>query len=101
MRSILAVVFASAVVASSAAYAEKRLFIIAGHADGYGVDHCLATGARCGTAAATAFCKGREFKQAISFRKVDRDEVTGTVPHYGAACRGHSCADFVAIECTR
>jgi hypothetical protein len=102
MRFIPAVVFASAIViSSSAAQAEKRVFIVGGNSDGYAIDQCLATGAHCGGAAATAFCRGREFKQAVSYRKVERDEVTGTVPGYGARCRGAACADFVAIECAR
>ena len=68
---------------ASAAQAEKRIFIIANNADGYGVDRCLASGAACGAAAATAYCKSREFAQAASFRKVDRDEITGAVPTNG------------------
>jgi hypothetical protein len=102
MRSIFALAVASLVFGSvSAAQAEKRVFIIGGDADGYGVNHCLATGGRCGSAAATAFCKGHEFHQAVSFRKVERDDITGTVPNHGGACRGTSCRDFVAIECAR
>ena len=87
-------------LAASAAQAEKRIFIIASNADGYGVDRCLATGSSCGTAAATAYCKSREFAQALSFRKVDRDDITGAIPASGA-CRGGNCDQFVAIECAR
>jgi hypothetical protein len=87
-------------LAASAAQAEKRIFIIASNADGYGVDRCLATGSPCGTAAATAYCKSREFAQALSFRKVDRDDITGAIPASGA-CRGGNCDQFVAIECAR
>ncbi len=102
MRNLLAVAAGVALIASlSAAQAEKRIFVIASNSDGYGIDQCLATGARCGTAAATAFCQGREFAQANSFGKVDRDEITGAVPNYGVGCRRASCADFIAIECTR
>ena len=102
MRSLLMVAVAGAVLASlSAAHAESRVFVIANNSDGYGIDHCLATGARCGVAAATAFCRGREFAQAASFHKINRDEITGTVPNYGVACRRTACADFIAIECTR
>jgi hypothetical protein len=81
------------------AQAEKRIFIIANNADGYGVDRCLASGASCGAAIATAYCRSRDFDQAASFRKVEHDEITGAVPA-STACRG-SCEDFVAIECTR
>lgn len=102
MRSLFAVAVFGAVIASlSAAQAEKHIFIIANNADGYGIDRCLATGAQCGTAAATAFCRGREYAQAISFRKADRTEITGTVANLAVGCRRAACADFVAIECTR
>ncbi len=84
----------------SVAQAEKRIFIISSNPDGYGVDRCLATGAHCGNPAATAYCRSREFAQAKSFRKVDRDEITGAVPTR-SACHGLDCAEFVAIECIR
>ncbi|MEZ5788260.1 MAG: hypothetical protein R3D62_17685 [Xanthobacteraceae bacterium] len=101
MRTIFALAFASAILAStSAAQAEKRVFIIGSDA-GYGVDRCLTTGAQCGATAATAFCRGHEFRQAVSYRRVDRDDITGAVPARRGACRGGNCADFVAIECTR
>ena len=82
------------------AQAEKRIFIIANNADGYGVDRCLATGATCGAAVATAYCQSRDFTQAASFRKVDRDEITGAVPS-ATTGPGRRCDEFVAIECTR
>ena len=85
---------------ASLAQAEKRIFIIANNPDGYGVDRCLATGATCGTQVATAYCQSHEFAKAVSFRKVDRDEITGAVPTR-SACHGFSCEEFVAIECTR
>ena len=88
-------------IVNVSAQAEKRIFIIANNADGYGVDRCLATGATCGAAVATAYCRSRDFDQAASFRKVDRDEITGAVPAGGAACNGASCNEFVAIECSR
>jgi hypothetical protein len=100
MRSFFAALSCAALLVSTAAQAEKRIFIIANHADDYGIDRCLASGNRCGTAAATAYCKSREFAQAISFRKVDKDEITGAIPA-DTACRGGSCEQFVAIECTR
>ena len=87
--------------AASAAQAEKRIFIIANNSDGYGVDRCLASGAHCGAAAATAYCKSREFAQAVSFRKVDKDEITGAVPANRRCRGGGSCDEFVAIDCTR
>jgi len=81
---------------NASAQAERRIFIIANDAGGYGVDRCLATGASCGAAVATAYCRSREFTQAASFRKVDRDEVTGAIPT--GVARGE---EFVAIECMR
>jgi hypothetical protein len=86
------------VLGSFSAQAEKRIFIIA-----YGVDRCLASGASCGVAVATAYCRSRQFAEATSFRKVDLDDddITGGVPaDASAACHG-KCEDFVAIECAR
>jgi hypothetical protein len=99
MRTLLAAI--ALLAGATAAQAEKRIFIIANHPDGYGVDRCLAAGERCGTAAATAYCKSRAFTQALSFRKLDKDEITGAVPATGNACRGGTCDQFVAIECQR
>jgi hypothetical protein len=103
MRAILAVLSVAALLAAmTPAQADKRIFIIANNADGYGVDRCLANGASCGTAAATAYCRSHEFNQALSFRKIDRDDITGAIPTAGGTgCRGASCDEFVAIECTR
>src|SRR5271154_6444194 len=98
---IAAAALATVLFGAASAQAEKRIFIIANNADGYGVDRCLATGASCGTAVATAYCKSREFSHAASFRKVDREEITGAVPASGSACRGGACEEFVAIECSR
>ena len=47
MRYVLAALtFAAALYFNVSAQAEKRIFIIANNADGYGIDRCLATGAR-------------------------------------------------------
>jgi len=88
----------SAVTAS----AENRTFIIPSDASGYGVDRCLTNGERCGMTVATAYCQSQSFAQARSFRKLDRDEITGAVPTSGKyACQGASCDSFVAIICSR
>jgi hypothetical protein len=101
MRAILIALCAAAVLGGTdIAQAEKRIFIIASNADGYGVDRCLASGGGCGQAVATAYCRAREFDKALSFHKVDRDDITGSVPA-GGGCRGAGCDEFVAIECTR
>jgi hypothetical protein len=87
---------------ADSAQAERRMFIIANDADGYGIDRCLASGDACGKAAATAYCKIKQFARAASYRKVDRDDITGTIPAGGAGpCNGGDCPDFVAIVCTR
>jgi hypothetical protein len=84
------------VILGTAAQAERRIFIIANNADGYGVDRCLASGTSCGAAVATAYCQARQFLLAASFRKIDRGEITGAVPAMNGSSDG-----FVAIECTR
>jgi hypothetical protein len=85
----------------SAAQAEKRIFIVANNADGYGVDRCLASGEKCGSAVAMAYCKARQFAQATSYRGVDKDEITGAIPTDAGDCTAGSCEHFVAIECSR
>ena len=98
MRPVLGALCLAAVLFSTAAQAEKRTFIIANNADGYGVDRCLASGASCGMTVATAYCQSRDYARAASFHKVDRDEITGAVP----ITNGTSARDeFVAIECLR
>ena len=78
MRFVIAATAAAAVLlAAAAAQAEKRIFIIENQRDGYGVDQCLASGANCGKPVASAYCQSRQFAEAVSFRKVDRDEITG------------------------
>jgi hypothetical protein len=100
--TIVAVVLATVLFGAASAFAEKRVFIIANNADGYGIDRCLASGDHCGTAAANSYCRSREFAQALSFRKVDRDDITGAIPTSGpGSCNGAACEDFVAIECSR
>jgi hypothetical protein len=90
------------VLAASAAQAERRIFIIANNGDGYGVDRCLANGSPCGAAAASSYCRSRDFQQAVSYQKVDRDEITGAIPTTPAqTCRGGDCDQYVAIVCSR
>ena len=103
MRSIFAATaFAAVLLSAAAAQAEKRIFIIPGSGDGYGVDHCLTSGAACGEAAANAYCRTHEFAQAQAFRKVDRDDITGAIPQSApGSCHGAHCDEFVAITCTR
>ena len=86
----------------SAASADSRVFIIANQADGYGVDQCLAMGEKCGAHAARSYCQSRDFTQALSYRRVEPDEITGSVPKAAANNCGHSgCNEYVAITCQR
>ena len=102
MKSIALFLAAACVLAASAASADSRVFIIANQSDGYGIDQCLAKGEKCGAHAALSYCKSREFAEATAYRRVDPDEVTGSVPTAaGSACRGPGCNEFVAITCHR
>jgi len=104
MRSMIAAAFGATLLlgAGAAAHAEKRIFIVANNGDGYGVDRCLASGAACGEAVANSYCRTHEYGQAVSYRKVDRDDITGAIPTSGpGSCRAGHCDDFVAIVCTR
>jgi hypothetical protein len=103
MRSAIAVsAIAALLLGAAAAQAEKRVFIVANNADGYGVDTCLASGGGCGTPVANSYCRSHEFSQALSFHKVDRDDITGAIPASGpGSCHSAHCDDFVAIECSR
>ncbi len=78
------------------------MFIIANNPNGYGVDRCLASGATCGAAMAAAYCRSREFSQAVAYRKVNKDDITGAAPAAASGgCHGDNCDDYVAIECMR
>jgi hypothetical protein len=102
MRSVIAATAIAVMVCGVAAHAEKRLFILANHAGGYGVDNCLATGAACGKTVANSYCRSHAFTQADSFRKVSRDDITGAIPTDASApCKGGGCDHFVAIQCSR
>jgi hypothetical protein len=85
----------------SAALADSRVFIIANQADGYGVDQCLARSEKCGAHAARSYCQSRDFTQASSYRRVDPDEVTGSVPTALETCNHAGCNEYVAITCQR
>jgi len=101
MRTLVVSLIAVACVClAQAAQAERRMFIVGADIDGYGVDRCLASGEKCGEAAANAYCRGHEFASASSYRKVDRDEVTGAIPAV-ATCQGSRCDNLVAIVCSR
>ena len=89
-------------LAVTAASADSRVFIIANQSDGYGVDQCLASGEKCGAHAARSYCQSRDFAQAVSYRRVDPDEVTGSIPKaVGGNCTLFGCNEYVAITCQR
>ena len=98
LKSVMAGAFLSA---ASAASADSRVFIVANQADGYGVDQCLAKGEKCGAYAARSYCQSRDFAEASSYRRVDPDEITGSVPKAGGNCTHAGCNDYVAITCQR
>src|SRR3954463_15048891 len=101
MRLLPAILASVFVAFGSAALADSRVFIIANQADGYGVDQCLAKGDRCGAHAARSYCQSRDFTQASSYRRVDPDEITGSVPTAGGSCNHAGCNEYVAITCQR
>jgi hypothetical protein len=87
---------------AGAAAAETRIFLVDG-SDGYGIDRCLASGERCGEAAASALCRARDYARAIEFGRLDSSGITGGVPAgaNSGRCQGLGCADTVAITCSR
>jgi hypothetical protein len=97
---ILRAAAALACLGAVPAGAETRIFIIENHSD-YGVDQCLTSGARCGQVVASAYCQSRNFAQAVSFRRIERDEITGGSAMIQASCHPGICGEWVAIECTR
>ena len=101
MRFVPAFLACASLAAATAASAETRVFIIANQADGYGVDQCLAKGEKCGASAARFYCQSRDFAQALSYRRVDPDEITGSVPAAAGSCNHAGCNEYVAITCQR
>jgi hypothetical protein len=100
--SFAALAFAMAILSATSAFAERRMFVIVNNANGYGVDRCLASGASCGAAIAAAYCRSREFAHAVSYRRVDKQDITGAVPAGASgSCHGSGCDEYVAIECSR
>jgi hypothetical protein len=99
MQPIALLLSAATVLAASSAFADSRVFIIANQPDGYGIDRCLAGGDKCGASAASTYCQSREFAKATAFRRVDPDEITGSVPRPAAG--GRVGDEYVAITCQR
>ena len=104
MRFSLGIIACAFLLTASSASADSRVFIIANQADGYGIDQCLASGDKSGAYAARSYCQSREFASAVAYRRVDPDEITGSVPTGGNAidkCTGSGCKEYVAITCQR
>ena len=112
MRLVAAVAAVSVLLLTSGARAEKQaekqaerhIFVIANDADAYGVDRCLASNAACGTTVANAYCHSHEYAQALSFRKVELDDIAGAITDSRSddhSCSDSRCGEFVAIECSR
>ena len=97
MRFLPTLISGTLIIAASSAFAETRVFIIANQ----GVDHCLAKGDKCGASVARTYCQSRDFAQASAYRRVDPDEITGSVPHSGTKCSHGHCDEYVAITCQR
>jgi hypothetical protein len=102
MKFISAFSIVTFVLAATSALADSRVFIIANQAAGSGVGECLAKGQKCGAQTALSYCQSQHFAQAASFRRVDPDEVTGSVPAPKAGqCKEGNCDEYVAIICRR
>lgn len=101
MRSLTALLAGAILISAGAASAETHIYIIVNHADGYGVDQCLARGDKCGAHAALSYCRSRDFAQALSYHRVEPEEITGSVPKNATNCRRGGCDEYVAITCQR
>ena len=78
------------------------MFIISSNPDGYGIDRCLEAGAKCGAAMAAAYCKTQQFVEAASFRKVERGDITGSIPDGNdGRCKGGKCKPAVLMPTSR
>ena len=70
MRTVL-IGLAALLCVASTPRAEQHMFLIANDADGYGIDRCLASGEKCGAAAANAYCRTQAFTAAAKYQKND------------------------------
>lgn len=102
MRIILLSLAAFLLLAlATSLHAEQRLFLVANDADGYGIDRCLASGERCGSAAANAYCRTQAFAMAAAYHTIDQGDITGaTAEDVPGNCKDGKC-DVVAIVCLR
>ncbi len=90
-------------LASGAAHAETRIFLIE-NSDAYGIDRCLADGEPCGERLATAWCRTHDYNRALDYGRVaSASPITPVAnPHTShATCTGPLCPGVVTITCTR
>ncbi|HEY7231144.1 MAG TPA: hypothetical protein VH558_12305 [Pseudolabrys sp.] len=81
--------------------AEQHMFLVANDADGYGIDRCLASGEKCGAAAANAYCRTQAFTFAATYHKIEESDLTeATTKNTSRDCKAGRC-DVVAIVCLR
>lgn len=90
----------AALLMSSPAFADSRVFILANQPDGYGIDECLADGASCGASAARMYCESHQFARASSYHRVENDDITGAIPASAGSPALHG-GSYVAITCQR
>jgi hypothetical protein len=88
------------ILLNSESLAETRVFIVPNPVTEGGTDQCLARGDKCVASAAQSYCRSRDFTDAKEYRRVDPDEITGSVPK-SENCPGGSCNEYVAIFCQR
>jgi len=101
MRTILISLTALLCLDAGISRAEQHMFLVANDADGYGIDRCLASGEKCGAAAANAYCRTQAFAAAATYHKIDQDNLTAAVPKDpSGTCQAGQC-DVVAIVCLR
>ena len=102
MRFVIAAAALAVLFGAASAQAEKRIFIIANNADGYGVDRCLASGAECGSGGGEFILQvarvraGAVVQQSRPRRHHRRHSVKRPGLMHGA-----TCDNFVAIVCSR
>jgi hypothetical protein len=101
MRTVLIGLAALLCLVPSTTRAEQHIFLVANNADGYGIDRCLASGEKCGTAAANAYCRTQAFTAAAKFHRIDQVDLTGAImKDDSVTCQPGTC-EVVAIVCLR
>lgn len=101
MRTVLIGFVVVFCLAPGMSRAEQHMFLVANDADGYGIDRCLASGEKCGAAAANAYCRTQAFTAAATYHKIDGDDLTGAITKDASVtCQPGTC-EVVAIVCLR